>query len=223
MAVPYFRYVPNFEYVNRLKDNKTISAYIQTKNLFRRGILREDIFTDLSFFTKYTVVGDDRPDNVAYKVYGSQYYDWLVLLCNNVINYQSEWPLSQKSFENYLDTKYVTQQNLFSTHHYETVEIKDSSGFVLVPQGLEVEKNFKFNYYDSALGVEVTKNNITQEITNYDYEVRLDNEKRNIYLLKSDYINIVERNIRSSLIYKKGGSQYIDKDLIKGENIRLFQ
>lgn len=223
MAVPYFRYVPNFEYVNRLKDNKTISAYIQTKNLFRRGILREDIFTDLSFFTKYTVVGDDRPDNVAYKVYGSQYYDWLVLLCNNVINYQSEWPLSQKSFENYLDTKYVTQQNLFSTHHYETVEIKDSSGFVLVPQGLEVEKNFKFNYYDSALGVEVTKNNITQEVTNYDYEVRLDNEKRNIYLLKSDYINIVERNIRSSLIYKKGGSQYIDKDLIKGENIRLFQ
>lgn len=223
MATPYFRYLPNFEYVNRLKDNKTISAYIQTKNLFRRGVLREDIFTDLSFFTKYTVVGDDRPDNVAYKVYGSQYYDWLVLLCNNVINYQSEWPLSQKSFENYLDTKYITQQNLFSTHHYETVEVKDSSGFVLVPQGLEVEKNFKFNYYDSGLGFEVTKNNITQEVTNYDYEVRLDNEKRNIYLLKSDYINIVERNIRSSLIYKKGGSQYIDKGLIKGENIRLFQ
>ena len=69
MATPYFRYVPNFEYVNRLRDNKTISAYIQTKNLFRRGVLREDIFTDLSYFTKYSIVGDERPDNVAYEYY----------------------------------------------------------------------------------------------------------------------------------------------------------
>ena len=87
MAIPYFRYVPNFEYVNRLNDNQTISAYIQTKNLFRRGILREDIFTDLSYFTKYMVVGDERPDNIAHKIYGSQYYDWIVLLSNNTVSY----------------------------------------------------------------------------------------------------------------------------------------
>ena len=55
----------------------------------------------------------------------------------------NDFPLSQKSFENYLDTKYVTQQNLFSTHHYETVEIKDSSGFVFGAQGLEVEKELQ--------------------------------------------------------------------------------
>ena len=92
MATPYFRYIPNLEYVNRLRDNKTISAYIQTKNLFKRGVLREDIFTDLSYFTKYTIIGDERPDNVAFKSYGSQYYDWVVLLSNNIINFQDEWP-----------------------------------------------------------------------------------------------------------------------------------
>ncbi len=48
MATPYFRYVPNFEYANRLREDKNISAYIQTKNLFRRGLLREDMFQDLS-------------------------------------------------------------------------------------------------------------------------------------------------------------------------------
>jgi len=223
MATPYFRYVPNFEYANRLREDKNISAYIQTKNLFRRGILREDIFQDLSYFTKYTIVGDDRPDNIAYDVYGSQYYDWLVLICNNVINYQNEWPLSQKSFENYLDTKYVTQQNLFSVHHYETIEVLDQSGFVIVPEGLEVDKDFSITYHDSKLGVELTKTGITQEFTNYDYEVKLDDAKRNIYLLKTDYVSIVERNLRGSMIYKKGSSQYVDKKLVRGENIRLFQ
>jgi len=223
MATPYFRYIPNFEYANRLKENKNISAYIQTKNLFKRGVLSEDIFQDLSYFTKYTIVGDERPDNIAYDVYGSQYYDWLVLICNNVINYQNEWPLSQKSFESYLDTKYVTQQNLFSIHHYETIEVQDQSGFVIVPKGLEVPQDFSITYYDSRLGIELTRTGITQEFTNYDYEVKLDDAKRNIYLLKTDYVNIVERNLRGSMIYKKGSSQYVDKKLVRGENIRLFQ
>jgi len=223
MATPYFRYVPNFEYANRLREDKNISAYIQTKNLFKRGILREDIFQDLSYFTKYTIVGDERPDNIAYDVYGSQYYDWLVLICNNVINYQTEWPLSQKSFESYLDTKYVTQQNLFSIHHYETIEVQDQSGFVIIPKGLEVDKDFAITYHDSRLGVELTRTGITQEFTNYDYEVKLDDAKRNIYLLKTDYVSIVEKNLRGSMIYQKGSSQYIDKKLVRGENIRLFQ
>lgn len=223
MATPYFRYVPNFEYVNRLKDNKTISAYIQTKNLFKRGVLREDIFADLSYFTKYTVVGDERPDNVAFKAYGSQYYDWVVLLSNNIINFQDEWPLTQKSFESYLDTKYVTQQKLFEVNHYKTIEVKDLSGFTIVPEGLVVNKNFSFTYHDTKIGVELTKTGITQEFTNYDYEVAKEDEKRNIFLLKPEYVNIVERNLNSSMLYKKGSSQYIDKKLIRGENIRLFQ
>ena len=65
MTIPYFRYVPNFEYVNRLRENKTILEYIQVKNLFKRGVIREDIFTDLTNFTKYSIVGDERPDNIA--------------------------------------------------------------------------------------------------------------------------------------------------------------
>jgi len=223
MTIPYFRYVPNFEYVNRLRENKTILEYIQVKNLFKRGVIREDIFTDLTNFTKYSIVGDERPDNIANKVYGSQYYDWVVLLSNNVINYQNEWPMSQQSFHNYLDTKYITEQNLYSTHHYETKEVKDSYGFILVPAGLVVDKNFSYTFYDGGLGTEITKTNITTEVTNYDYEVKKEDEKRNIYLLKKEYLSIITRNIKSSLLYKEGSSQYVNKNLVKGENIRLFQ
>jgi len=69
----------------------------------------------------------------------------------------------------------------------------------------------------------VTKTGITQELTNYDYEVKKEDEKRNIFLLKPDYVNIIERNLNSSMLYKKGSSEYIDKKLVRAENIRLFQ
>ena len=106
MAKPYFRQVPNFEYVNRNPDKTDISNYIQVKNLFKRGKLREDIFGNLAFFTKYKIIGDERPDNVAYKIYGDESLDWVILLSNNITNVQTEWPLSQNSFDSILLEKY---------------------------------------------------------------------------------------------------------------------
>ena len=70
----YFNLVPDFEYVSRLPDAK-ISDYITVKNLFRRVILREDIFSNLTFFTKYSIKGDDRPDNVANRIYADSTLD----------------------------------------------------------------------------------------------------------------------------------------------------
>ena len=95
----YFKRIPNIDYVSRLPNAK-IGDYMKVKNLFKRGHLRDDIFQDLAVFTKYKVSGDDRPDNVAYDFYDDSNLDWLVLLCNNIINIQSEWPMSQKSFDN---------------------------------------------------------------------------------------------------------------------------
>ncbi len=86
MAKNYFSQIPDFEYVNRTDDGKLISDYTKVKNLFMRGKLREDIFQDTTPFEKYSIQGDDRPDNVAEKFYGSASYDWIVLLSNNIIN-----------------------------------------------------------------------------------------------------------------------------------------
>ena len=79
MANPYFSYVPNFEYVSRLSD-ALISDYVEVKNLFKRLKVPEDIFGDLTNFTKYPIEGDERPDQVAFKLYQDQYLDWLILL-----------------------------------------------------------------------------------------------------------------------------------------------
>ena len=96
MAKNYFRNIPDFEYVNRTKDGQFISNYTQVKNFFKRGKLREDIFQDLTVFEKYSVKGDDRPDNVAFEIYGDANLDWVVLLSNNIINWITEFYDAEK-------------------------------------------------------------------------------------------------------------------------------
>ena len=115
----YFRQVPDFEYVNRLPDSK-ISDYITVKNLFKKSFLREDIFQNLAVFKKYNIINNDRPDNVAFEVYGDANLDWLVLTCNNILNVYEEWPMTQINFENYLLEKYETYDNINAAHHYDS-------------------------------------------------------------------------------------------------------
>ena len=220
----YFKQVPNLEYVSRLPNAK-ISDYITVKNLFKRGNLADDIFQDLTIFTKYEIKGDDRPDNVANKVYQDPDLDWVILLANNIINIQSEWPMPQRDFDRYLLDKYETYEKLNEIHHYETLECKNTVGAVVVPKGLWVESDYSVTYYDWYAGAEITKSSsdIVVSVTNYEYEDNLENEKRNIYLLKPAYLNVVKDDLKELMQYKKGSTQYLDKTLKIAENIRLYQ
>ena len=69
MKNKYFTNVPNFDYVSRLPESKYINDYVQTKNLFRRVKMSEEIFGDLTFFNKFMIRDGERPDVIAYKVY----------------------------------------------------------------------------------------------------------------------------------------------------------
>ena len=220
----YFSLIPDFEYVSRLPNAK-ISDYITVKNLFKRVFLREDIYQNLTFFKKYNVVGDDRPDNVANEVYEDSTLDWLILLANNIVNIPNEWPLPQADFDRYLLDKYDNDYNKIynGIHHYETVEVKDSNGVVIVPKGLEVSSDYNVTYYDFFIGGLTEANNITRPITNYKYEENLENKKRELFILKPEYISVVLDDIEDITKYKKGSTEYVDETLKRAENIRLFQ
>ena len=220
MAKTYFRNVPDFNYVSRLEGEKNISEYIRVKNLFKRVKINEDLFNDLTYFTQYKVVNDERPDQVAYKIYGTQDYDWIVLLSNNIINVQSEWPLSNESFQKYMTNKYGSEENFFSVHHHETKEVSDSIGRIIVREGLEVPSDYSISYYDS--GEQVTVTGMTTPVTNYEYETRIQDEVRNIYLIKPEYLNLVIQDIDRLMPVKPGGTQYVNDDLVQGDNIRLY-
>ena len=219
----YFRQVPDFEYVSRLPDAK-IGDYFPVKNLFKKGKLREDIFQDLAFFTKYKVEGDDRPDNVAFKVYGDSTLDWLVLICNNVVNIQTEWPLTQQEFDTFLLGKYGDYETLYGgIHHYETPEIKNSQGVTIVPAGLQVQSDYSISFYDYFIDSIETYNNIAIPVTNYEYEEKIENDKRNIFVLKPRYLNVVIDDMQDIMEYKKGSSQYQTETLKRGDNIKLYE
>jgi len=218
----YFSQLPDFEYVSRLPDAK-ISDYIQVKNLFKKGKLREDIFQSVAIFEKFQIKGDDRPDNVAFDFYGDSNLDWLVLACNNVINIQSEWPLRQTDFDRYMLEKYGDYDTLFNgAHHYETTEIKDGNGIVVMPAGLRTDSTFAFSYTDSRSDTLFNLSNIAKAVTNYEYESQLEDDKRNIFLLKSRYLNIVRDDLEEMMTYRKGSSQYKTESLKTADNLRLF-
>ncbi len=220
----YFSQIPDFEYVSRLPNAK-ISDYINVKNLFKRVFLREDIYQNLTFFKKYSVVGDDRPDNVAAQVYEDSNLDWLILLANNIVNITNEWPLGQNEFNRYLLDKYDNDYDKIynGVHHYETIEVKDSNDIVIVPKGLNVSEDFSTTYYDYFIGGLTTANDITRPVTNYEYEENLENKKREIFILKPEYISVVLDDIDDLNSYKKGSTEYVSRTLKKAENIRLFQ
>ena len=217
----YFKKVPNFEYVSRLPD-ANISDYIPVKNLFKKGALREDIFQDLAFFTKYQVQGDDRPDNVAFKVYDDSSLDWLVLAANNVVNVKTEWPMTQLEYDQYLLDKYGSYEKVNEVHHYETTEQRNGRNVIVVPKGLRVASNYSITYYDSSDGGMVTKYPV-KTVTNYDYEESLQENRRNIFILKAIYLPIVLDDLEDIMTYKKGSSQYKTESMKTADNIRLFE
>ena len=218
----YFRHVPEFDYPSRLKDAKQISEYTRVKNLFKRAKLADDIFSDMSYFTKYKIIGDERPDNIAQKIYGDATLDWLVLLSNNVINQTDEWPLPQQSFYNYLIDKYENESNLGQIHHYESEEYK-FKGTTLVPAGLIVDEGFQIDFYDPELERYVLSPILSLPVTNYEYERLKEDGKRNIFILKKEFVSIVNNDMRKIMPYKEGGDQYVNPTLKRADNIRLYQ
>ena len=235
----YFRQVPNFEYVSRIAESKNISDYIQVKNFFKKGSLRPDIFQELAFFEKYQIQGNDRPDNVAEDFYGESTLDWVILLSNNIVNIQSEWPLLQDDLDRYLVEKYGDYDVLYNgIHHYETSEVKNSQGVTIVPAGLEVPEKLRddrqgsptynqlipyyVSYYDYLTSLQVDTGNIAVPVTNYDYEIKLEDAKRNIFLLKKEYLGIITNDMPEIMEYREGATQYVSSTLKRGDNIRLY-
>ena len=223
MPNPYFSNLGDFLYVNRTRDGINEGDYSLVKNLFKRAKLREDIYQDLAFFSKFDVLGDDRPDNVADLIYGDPTLDWVVLLSNNIVNVQSEWPLSQADFNRYITEKYGTEEKLYSgIHHYESREVKASDGTIIIPSGARVSVGQSVSFFDEITDQQVIRTDVAMPITNYMHEDRLNNEKRNIFLLKPIYLNILFDDIEEIMANKKGSTQFVSRTLLTGDNIRLY-
>ena len=218
----YFNRLPNLEYPSLLKTRRTNRDTIRVKNLFRRVKIREDLFSNLTEFDKYQIHGDDRPDTVSEELYGNPNLDWVILMSNNIIDIKNEWPMTQYDLNMYLDEKYTPEQ-LIDIHHYETLQLKDGKGRLIVPAGKVVDADWSLEYFD-GLQIRNTDSNIDgrplRSVSFLEYEIKENDKKRNINVLRRDMLKLFMKDFERIMKYDKS-SQYVDKKLKKTENIRL--
>jgi len=212
----YFKNIPNLDYPSLLNDRQGSSDTVRVKNLFRRVVVRDDYFTKFVNFTKYKIVGDDRPDITSEDVYGTPDLDWLIMTANNIIDIKNDWPMTEFDLNLYLNEKYTPQQ-LVEIHHYETIEFRDFENQLVIQGGLSVDENFTVQY---LRGGQIRRVSPIKSVSYFEYELNRNDEKRNINIIDKEFVPFVIKDFENIMKYGQS-SQFVTTDLKKTENIRI--
>ena len=213
----YFRALPDLNYQSPLSTKTSSRSYLRVKNLFRRVKLRDDLNNVFTIFYKYQIPEGARPDTIAEEIYGSSDLDWVVILTAGIINLRNEWPLDNRHLYRFVESKYGLE-NINNIHHYETKEVKDSKGRTILPSGKRVDSTFSMVDPDNANKVNITPNPVIG-VTNWEYETLINEDKRSIFLLKRDYLQMYLNDMREIMHYDKS-SQFVNRRLVETENTR---
>ncbi len=206
----YFSIIPNVSY-----DEKPISYpfsesdFVVAKNFFRRYKVNDDIFSNVVYFKKYSIKDGERPETLAHKLYGNVFYDWVILLTNNMVNAQYDWPLNNYELYQTLESEYDDPYS--EIHHYETAAIGQYGA------GLHVDETFYNGQHKVNIDGTITLKNgneICSPITVAEYYSRENEKKREIYILKKSYLTSFVNDFRKQNIYQKSGN-YINQRLKK--------
>jgi hypothetical protein len=211
----YFRELPNVDYQSFLSDSLSSQSYLRVKNLFRRNKLRDDLSGVFTLFNKYEIPEGSRPELVAEEFYGKADLDWVVLLTAGIINVRDEWPLSNYNLYRYAENLYG-MDGLTDVRYYETKEVKDANGRLILPKEKVVDSDFTIPNPDNY----TTTLNPVRPVTNWEYEVRKNDEKSSIYLLRREYLQQFLNDMRQIMLYDRS-SEYVTEDLIRTENTRV--
>ena len=207
----FFNIVPDIEY-----DEKPISYpfsesdFVVAKNFFRRYKINDDVFQYAVFFKKYTIKDGERPETLAEKFYGNQFYDWVILLTNNMVNAQYDWPRTNYEIYKMVEEEFDDPYSEIS--HYE---IKETIGHYQA--GLHVDKTFYDSTHKLNIGGSVqikNGNEIASPITVAEYYQEENEKKREIYLLKSRFLESFVKDFKKQNLYKKD-ENYISQTLKK--------
>jgi hypothetical protein len=195
----YFDLIPDIKYsVKPIGFPFSETDYVTAKNFFKRYTLNEKVFSYAVFFKKYTIKDSDRLDTIA-----ERYYD--------------NWPLDKESFDRKMDSLVI---NPFTTiHHYETEELKagykvDGIDVIALKGGLSVTQEFHdnpFTYYNGENQVTIPGNEVSRPISVYENEYRLNESRREIYILKKRYLNTFVND------FKKNNKYEVSSDFISSK------
>ena len=163
----YFRQFSKGYYDLQGNGNQTLVTDLMT-----RVKVREKVINEISLYDKYDVPSGERPEDTAFKHFGSSQYHWVILMTNNITDAYYEWPMSEQDFETFITDKYT---NPDAIHHYE---ITKSSGRTTANGPDDYSHKIEVN--SDATGA--------QSVSNREFEQRLQDEKRSINLLNPAYL-----------------------------------
>jgi hypothetical protein len=212
----YFEYFPLVPY--DVAQNQYSNYENATNILFRMRVVRQ-IISNISSYYPYIVREGDRPDTLAEKVYKNSEAHWVILYANDMIDPFYDWPLTVKDFNAYITDKYGSTANAKTTiHHYDMVIQRENtdlnvidihryqvnqanlasnlnSTLVNVPyetyNSLAVTQSVDTYNIDGRTVVEVINR---EAVSNWDYEVALNDDKRKIKVIKKEYYPIIMNN-----------------------------
>ena len=235
----FFRELPNVTYQTPLSNRISSNEYILAKNLFRSAKTLDWLRNNVTVFNKFVIEDNDRPDVIAEKLYGDPELDYVVIIIAEITNIKEQWPLTNQQLYEYAENRWGLT-GLNTLHHYETLEVKDNKGRTVLPAGLNVDSQFKIDGPDTKLNggtwsvvrdngsitsvdkVELDVSDIAIGVSNYIYEVKLNEEKRKIKVLKEGYLQKFLNDFRRVMRYDRN-TQYINPKLIGTENTRIIE
>ena len=203
IEMQYFDTLPKIIHTN---DNGV--STIMT-NLMARVSIMPEILKNPMVYYKYDIQDGDTPEIVAHKYYDDSYRYWIVLFANKMLDPQWDWPLNSLQFNEYVNDKYGNTLN--NLHHYEKVITKTTRG---TDDDQTVTEKFTISgeefvglLYSHPFGIDPVRTfplpigfvDITIQptpITNYEYEMNLNESKRNISILNSKYVDQLEKEFQ---------------------------
>jgi len=184
-----------------------------SKNLFRRVRFRDNLNSLYINSTKYTIQEGETPEIISYNKYQSTEWYWTILLLNNIIDLNNDWPVDSEELDNSINQKY--EDNQFKVRHWETYQIKNSAGTIVLPGGIIVELSadttaqnsptyyptYSFKYNDAGVTKTLTGSQVLKRVTHRDYEYDKNESKKEIYLIKKQYLSKMKIEISKLFAY----------------------
>ena len=188
----YFETIPKVVYTDENKNSKIYT------NLLARVSVKPTLLDNPVIYYKYDIQDGDTPEIIAHKYYGDVYRYWIVLYVNQILDPQWGWPVTGNTFESYINDKYPSINVYDTAHHYEKIVTQvDSGTFITTTNTLVIDEYTYNNLPESTTSVYFPSGTVTITTTKkiislYDYELNLNESKRNIKLLNSLYVNQLE-------------------------------
>ena len=208
----YFQQLPDI-WVRMGPTKGVEQPYVLAKNIFRNVALVNNLQKEYLVFTPIQIGEGEKPYQIAYEYYGDPAYDWVILLCNNITDVYDQWPLSSAELYNYCAKFYEDLDELNYIHHYESVSVKTSNDFEVLEGGLIVNENFEYRHPETK--ILLTGDAIRTPITNYEYMVSENEKKRDIFLLKKQYLGQFISEFQQLVAYDKRKDEFENVPLTK--------